>query len=719
MLRTELAHSTRRVSWWTLLGLLLVPLVLLGGLFAAARPNTNQIKAAIVNLDAAVTIDGQVVPLGRQLAAAMTDRDENISWTLADSPSAETGLQNGTYSAVIVIPKNFSAAATSFSGQADQANQATIDVRVGANSPVTDAAVAQQIARAAADVINSSLTKGYLDKIYLGFNTLGDQFVTISDGAKQLADGATKLDTGLGDAAVGAGKLADGVDQFAAGMPQLVSGINRLSSDGGKLLDGVGAYAQGASGVVGGVDQLAKGARAFEAQVRTGTSDFSGIQQLASGASGVASGASGVSSGISQVAGALQGYAGGAPAPGAAAFPAAAFGCPAQGPQVCGTLQAAWEGGFKAGTGTGAAMLTTPDPASGSSLQQGAAALASGAGQLSAGVAQLATQLPAQAAAQQAQLADGIGKLASGAEEIATKAQPLVQQGPALSSGASEFKAGLTKLSSQVAGLPSGANQLAKGSHDLATGLVDARSGATKLAEGLTTFSTKLAAGASDVPRYNQTDRAALTKVVSRPIATDDSLLTSPLASTMAVLLAAGLWLGAMVNYLVMRPIPSRALTSSRPSWQLTAAALSPGVALAAVQAVVLGVLGTWLLGLSAGTGTALVAVLLLAGVAFVAVNHAVAAWFGGWGRLVVLGLAIVAVATGLTSGVPSAIAGLTILSPVTPALNAIRTLGTGASLTEPVGALFLWLIVGVVAGYIAIARHRQLSVAQFVRSRG
>lgn len=792
MLRIERSHSTRRVTWWTLLGLLLIPLIVAGGLFAAARPNTQAVKAAVVNLDKYVTINGQIVPLGRQLAASMVDQNENISWTLADLPSAERGLTTGEYSAVVVIPENFSAAATSFSeNKADKAKQATIDIRIGQNSPVTDAVIAQQIARIASDLVNTMLTENYLDNIYLGFNTMGEQFVTMKDAARQLADGAAALDDGIVQAADGSGKLADGMDQFAAGMPKLTAGIGELSSKGGQLMDGVVQFTDGSVQVVNGVGQLGAGLRQFESQVRNNQADYSQLQKLKDGAAQLAQGTAGVSTGVNkvsdmlklltvaklptsggtvdvkcpvddpetckifaQVMTTLQNLANGQVsvppelfdqitcpvndaaqcatfneviglikqlASGTTQIPQEiidAFKCPATDPQLCSLLLRTYLAGFQTGTGVGWAALNAPDPKSGYSLKRAASEVASGASQFSKGIDQFVDELPKEAAKQQAKLADGIAQVAQGAETIVTRAQPLVSNASTLSSGATQFKAGLSELATQVQALPDGAAKLAQGTRDLSNGLVQAQGGSKKLADGLDLFATKLSDGASQVPSYSEAARAQLKKVVSRPIITDTSLLANPLGALLAVLLAAGLWLGAMASYLVMRPVPSRALTSSRPTWQLTGAALLPGMAIVAVQAVLLGVLGALVLGWPVGHAAALVATLLLAGVTFVVVNHAVAAWFGGWGRLVFLGLATLAVAVGLTSGVPGVVSGLAALSPVTPALNAIRTLGTGASLTEPVGALLLWLVLGLLGGYISIARHRQWSVAQFVRAR-
>ena len=78
----------------------------------------------------------------------------------------------------------------------------------------------------------------YLDNVYLGFTTMGKQFVTVADGAQQLADGSAKLTDGLGQA-------ADGGDQLASGLGQAASGGKTLSDAGAPLASGASQLASG------------------------------------------------------------------------------------------------------------------------------------------------------------------------------------------------------------------------------------------------------------------------------------------------------------------------------------------------------------------------------------------------------------------------------------------------------------------------------------------
>lgn len=308
-MRPESTHAGHRVSWSALVALILVPLLAVAAFITLGGDrNDDRVSAAVVNLDEAVELDGQTVPLGRQLAGAIVERDgDNIGWTLADAKNASDGLKSGKYAAVVTIPKEFSAAATSFSeNDADTARQATVLVSTSDNAPVTDASVAQEIARLAANTINAQLTESYLDNIYVGFNEVGDQFTTIVDGATQLSDGATELADGTGQASEGAVTLSDGLMTLSENSMELVGGGAQLADGAGQLADGVSQLSTGADGLASGASQLADGVN----QLAPGASALSrgaaelntGVSELSTGASGLASGASDLNAGISEFA---------------------------------------------------------------------------------------------------------------------------------------------------------------------------------------------------------------------------------------------------------------------------------------------------------------------------------------------------------------------------------------------------------------------------------
>ncbi|MBG6238798.1 putative membrane protein [Mycetocola sp. CAN_C7] len=358
--RFESARASGRVTWLSVLGIVLVPLVVAGVLvwaFWNPQDRLDQVRGAIVNNDSPVEVDGQTVPLGRQLSAGLVggagdsaDADTNYTWVLTDEDDADAGLASGDFAAVVTIPENFSAAATSFSGDAADAEKATIDVTTSDKSRLVDDAVSQVITTTAADLVGNELTTSYLENIYLGFNTLGDELGTAADGASQLGDGASALADGasnLADGTVelstGASGLASGVSSYTDGVSQLSGGLAELSRQTADLPTQTQGLATGAAGVSTGVDslistideqsallvQVAQGCdpvldpycaavltylqeaqQAAAANPNAAAQLSAGAQAVATGSQSLADGIPALSGGISQVAGAAATLAG-------------------------------------------------------------------------------------------------------------------------------------------------------------------------------------------------------------------------------------------------------------------------------------------------------------------------------------------------------------------------------------------------------------------------
>lgn len=201
-LHIERARTRRPITWLTLIGVLLLP-VLIGGILVAALYNPaerlDNMSAAIVNEDEPVTIDDQYVPLGRQLTAGLVEGSDeiasNLDWTISNADDAAAGLADGTYQAVVTIPSNFSAAATS-TAPGGTPEQATIEVSTPPDSKVVDDAITAQVTSAAASIMGQQLSQVYLENVFVGFTTLGDQLGEAATGAHQLADGAQQAADG-------------------------------------------------------------------------------------------------------------------------------------------------------------------------------------------------------------------------------------------------------------------------------------------------------------------------------------------------------------------------------------------------------------------------------------------------------------------------------------------------------------------------------------------
>lgn len=262
----------RRMSLIGVIGLLLVPLTVAGALLWGLWSPTERlhtVTAAVVNLDEPVEVDGQLTPLGRLLAgeligvgapaggatreAAIETADgdtlTNFTWVLTDVEDALAGLEDGRYAASVTIPENFSAAATSFSRDASEAESAGIEVMVSDRGRLLDAALSNIVVNTAADVLNSQLGSAFIGSVFVGMTELGEGIGDAASGATELADGMSQLADGVDELADGTTELTAGASALTAGAAELASGARAAANGASQLADGVEAY-------TGGINQM-------------------------------------------------------------------------------------------------------------------------------------------------------------------------------------------------------------------------------------------------------------------------------------------------------------------------------------------------------------------------------------------------------------------------------------------------------------------------------
>lgn len=245
----ELARFRRsRLTRIAVVAVTVVPL-LYGALYIWANINPtghlDRVTAAIVNQDELVQIkdrDGQEQPvaIGRQLSANLISNDakNNYDWRLTDATDAARGLADGRYKAVLTIPRNLSAAATSTSGDPADAIQGRLDLKTDDSINYINGTIAQTILGAAKDALNAQVTETYLDNIYLGFSDIRVALDEAADGAQKLGDGARDLAAGTDELQAGAGRLS-------GGLQTLDQKTRSLPGDTRKLADGARQVANG------------------------------------------------------------------------------------------------------------------------------------------------------------------------------------------------------------------------------------------------------------------------------------------------------------------------------------------------------------------------------------------------------------------------------------------------------------------------------------------
>ncbi|SDQ26187.1 YhgE/Pip family protein [Microbacterium sp. cf332] len=669
----ERARSRRPVTWLTIVGVILLP-VLIGGVLVAALYNPverlDNMRAAIVNDDQAVEIDGQLVPLGRQLTAGLVagsdDVPSNLDWVISNDDDARTGLADGTYDAVVTIPSGFSAAATS-TAPGGTPERATIRVDTAPDGLVVDDAITAQITQAATSLMGSQLSTVYLENVFLGFTTLGDQLGDAANGAHQLADGGRTAADGATQLADGAGQLQTGAAALSDGVGQLAGGASQLADGAGATQSGLTTWAQGARELAGGTEQWATGL----SQSLSGVTVPEIPADAVAGAQYLAENSDRIATGVTQAAQELA---------------AVAASCEADGgtPEVCDALRAVSD------------RTQTALPEVTGVIGQ--------SGQIAGQISGLATSAPALVSGLQ-QAADAATRLSNGMTELANGADALAAGGGQLASGASALAPGASTAADGAAQLSSGAGDLAGGAGELASGVGTLADGTGTLADGLDTATAAL-------PSYTDQQATDLASVVAAPVGAEG--LGSELfgASAIPLLTGLALWLGAIGSFVALQAVPRGALTSRRPSFLLALRAFLPAAVVGLVQGVLVAVVVQLAASYDPWTWAAFAGLSALAGVAFAAVNQALVALLGGAGRWVAAGVAVLAVATGVVSTVPGVLSQIASLLPTASAyrglLSVLTSAGGGGA---AVAGLVIWTLLSLFITVVVIARARTTSV--------
>ncbi len=532
------------------------------GSFGHRSSTTDRVPVAVVNLDEPTTSsDGSTIAAGRQLAGQLVapQTATALAWSVTDRTSAENGLADGTFDAVVTIPADFSAVVTSLSGDAPRTAEVGLETN-DATSPVASA-VSEQVVGATAAAFGTDVTVHYLDTTYQSIDRIGQ---------------------GLSDAASGANDLSDGADRLASSADDLAGGADTLASSAGRLADGT-------TDLAGAADGLASGA----ASASAGAGDLAaGAQDVASGAASLSDGAATLASGTAKVADGASALAGGA----------------AQSSSAVGSLstssQALAAGVHEVASGA-AGLATACPPTAGqaycaqvASLAASATDAADGADAMSAGLSSAASGV-AEVSASAASLAAGAADTQAGAADTQAGAARLVSAADQTSQGATSLAAGMGEVSSaaaQVAGaagqVDSGASSLASAASDLATGAQGVSDGARSVADSATTLASSLTDAAASVPDYSdESARSTLAGTVATPVAVSTSVInpaTSERPAAAAVAAVVALWLGTVVLGLVRPAVPRWALAAPATGFRATLLGLAPHAMLAVIEAVAL-----------------------------------------------------------------------------------------------------------------------------------
>lgn len=678
-------HASR-VMQVVLAAVAIIPL-LYGALYLAAFYNPyqtfNDVSVAIVNEDKGAQVDGEALNVGDQIVDKLKDTDSGMQWNFVDAEQAESGLEDGGYYMVLTIPADFSEKVASASS--DDPQQAVLDLRCNQAINMLATQIGQTMFEKVQTAAAKSVSLGYYQNIFGQISDGGETIQLAADGADTLAagissaaSGSQTITTNLQSASDGASSLSSGLDTLSSGASKVDSGAGSLSSGAGTLSSGASSLSSGASALSSGANSLSSGTSSLSSgasalssgisSVGTGVASvdhavgdttttgtlaygvnalYDGTGSLVSSTSELSTGASGVSSAVT----AIESYAASASLTndqkvayiqnvlsqfqsGSGVSLSTAASSVASGVSTLATTAPALRAGIEqiyAGVVTGSGStpslmagvstldyaLNTNDGVTGNSLVADAAGMASGASSVSTGATSVAS---------------GAASAASGASQVSSGASTLASGADTLSSGTSSLVAGAASAASGANTLSSGLDQLADGSATLTQGLATAQSGSSQLADGLQDGADQLNDSTS-----GSDDKAAM---MSDPISTDTSYYTTVEnygTGFAPYFISLGLWVGALILSLVCKPYNGRIVASNAMPEVAAWSGFLPMAAIGVVQAVLLGVVLQFVLGINIQHPVLFYAVLLLTVFVFIAILQLLSAAFGFPGKFIAI----------------------------------------------------------------------------------
>lgn len=699
--------------------------------------NLDALPVAIVNSDSGTVMDDEQVNVGDQVTTSLVDSGD-LKWARVDAAEADRGVRDGTYYFAVTIPENFSSTVAGAAGDNPQAAQLMVTYN-DANSFLATTLGGSAMTQVQG-AVREQIGEQAVDKLLVGLGSARDGFAQASDGSLTLAaasgllaDGAGQVSDGVATAADGAAALATGTSALADGASTASAGAGKLAGGASTVSTGADALATGASSALTGATSLASGA----------TSTQAGLLQVASGAQTLAGGFTaehGLVAGMTKAVTGAQALAGGVAT--AQTQVAALAGSVPQLRQVA-QANVALLTTLPTTPETTALITANEQVLAGLPTDETLAASATAFQNLVAGANQLATsetdglpalaqgitQASAGATALNAQLhpgtatptvRDGVDQVTAGATSLrdglttlSAGATSLAQGTSALSTGASSLLTGTQQLAAGTATADTGAQALAAGTATLADGATQVSDGTVELTAGAQTLADALADGADQLPDDAAGLREQRAQVIAAPVTVTDTHIAQAEGfgeGFAPFFIPLALFVGALITWLLLRPIPSRALATPASGWRTTLAGYLPAVVIGAAQVVVM--LGVIHFGVGmqmehvAGT----VAFTMLVAATFLALQQALIALLGpAAGKVAILALLMLQLASsGGTYPVETTPAFFQAIHPLLPmsyAVDGLRQVITGG-VDGRLGVAIAYLL-GVLLVSLAISAWR------------
>lgn len=607
----QFLNKANTIKMIVIIGVIIIPLMYSFFYLSAfwdPYSKLDKLPVAVVNKDTGAVINSQQRNLGQEFQDKLIE-DGTFKFVETDEATAKKGTEAADYYAMIEIPENFSNDIAS----AATVNKQTASIIFSPNQKRNYLA-SQILERAELEMetsLRESISGEIVDNLTNQVAKVPTQLGTLNDGLNQLSDGSTQL--------------VDGAQTLANGTYSLESGSQELASGSDALTSGTQALAAGSQTLASGTQTLAAGTSTFASKF----ADFNdGINTLKSGSAQVNAGAETLAGGTEQLNQGIQAYTAGVDTLIGNVNQTSAFisAFVAEHPELMSDPQFAAFISNMASSDNADSIAQLQ--AAGDQLSGASNAIAIGTQSLAQGTNSLDTGIATVSAA--------AGQLNTAADNISSGANAVSAGAASLTNGASTLNNGAAALSNGVYTLADGASELANGATTLADGQKQLDNGITTAQNGVVTAVNDANA---DVSKLN-----GLGSFVSEPVTVEDDVI-DPIANYgtyfSPYFMSLSLWVGALIIFFGIYFDPDQKFKIlSRESIHKTARSFIY-LLLGLAQAVLLGIIIKYVLGLQIAHPVLYFMSVCLVSMVFLAIVQFCIVHMGDAGKFVALTLLI------------------------------------------------------------------------------
>jgi len=230
--KSELKSIVRdKFKFLAVIAVIMIPLVY-GGLYLWAfwdpYNNLDNLAIAVVNLDAGSYQNGSYENFGNKLVDQIKN-DTTVKWEFEkDYSTAQKGLKNRDYYAILIIPANFSEKIESIQEPYPEKAQILFETRDANNFLATR--ITNEVAQEVTKKLNEETSRAYILDILRKTRVYRQNLSQAETGTEELSEGLGTLEGGIEDLYDGSVKINDGIKDVSSSLDLLVNGSKQIEN---------------------------------------------------------------------------------------------------------------------------------------------------------------------------------------------------------------------------------------------------------------------------------------------------------------------------------------------------------------------------------------------------------------------------------------------------------------------------------------------------------